>query len=834
MTTVDSLEKLRTSLAGRYEVERELGRGGMATVYLARDLRHERKVAIKVLLPDLAASVGNDRFIREIHLAASLQHIHILSLYDSGEADGLLYYVMPFVEGESLRNRLDRERMLPVDEAIRLTIEVAEALGYAHAHGIVHRDIKPENILLANGHALVADFGIARAFHVAEEHKLTQTGVSIGTPHYMSPEQATGDEVGPSSDLYSLGCVAFELVTGQPPFTGVNAHAIMARQTLEPPPSIRLVRDTVPEEIEATIHWALAKNPADRPRDAAQFISGLVMPAGQTSGSRPVTAGLKPGQGVRKHRRRVRLTAALVAALVLGGAATWAALAGGAATGEESGLDPRTIAVLNFDDNSADKRLGYLVDGLAQDLRGELRKIPELRVISRGGADQVTRTMALDSVGRLLNAGTLVRGSVEPTGSDIQVSIALIEGGSGEIFQRATFRRSASDELALADALVQEMAELVRARLGSEIRLRRQRVRTADTEAWVLFQQGEGKQREYKALYDGGETAQAASAFAQADSLYAAAQRRDRKWIEPRTERGRLAFTRSRNAIDDVLVAERWVIEGLGHADSALLLDSRDPDALEVRGNLRYWKWLLQIERDSARARALLGSAQADLELARTVRPSQAGAWATLSHLYNQSGTITEVKNAAQRALEADAFLSNAGTILRRIFYAAYDDGDVIGARNACRQLNQRFPEKPDAASCQLTMMTMRGSTPDHVLAWHLVDSLVARSPDPQKEYERLAGAVWTAAILARAGLFDSARAVVQRSSGDPTLDPSRELALLSAFVYVTLGDTLLAIEQMRSYLDVNPGQRQSYRSGQGWWFRPIENHPRWRDMVGL
>jgi serine/threonine protein kinase len=276
------IERLQPHLADRYTLDRELGRGGMATVFLAMDIKHDREVAIKVLHPELSASIGADRFEREIKLAAKLQHPHILGMYDSGQADGLLYYVMPLVKGESLRDRLDREGQLPIDDAIQLILEVADALGHAHSQGIVHRDIKPENVLVANGHALVADFGIARAAQEAGGQKLTQTGMAVGTPVYMSPEQAVGDPVGPTSDLYSLGCMLYELLAGEPPFTAKNSQALMARHAMEAVPSIRIVRNTVPEEVEDAIFGAMAKVPADRPKDAAHFADLLGMPLGST------------------------------------------------------------------------------------------------------------------------------------------------------------------------------------------------------------------------------------------------------------------------------------------------------------------------------------------------------------------------------------------------------------------------------------------------------------------------------------------------------------------------------------------------------------------------
>ncbi len=247
----------------------------MATVYLAKDLRHGRKVAIKTLRAELAVSIGADRFLREIRLAATLQHPNILGLYDSGEINGILYYVMPFIEGESLRHRLDREQQLPIPDAIRIIREAAEGLAYAHAQGVVHRDIKPENILLQNGHALVADFGIARAVDAAGE-KLTQTGMAVGTPHYMSPEQAMGaDGADGRSDIYSLGCVLYELLVGQPPFDGPNSRAILARHTMEQVPSVTVVRPSIPDEVEDAVMQSLEKTPADRFQKMSDFADAL-------------------------------------------------------------------------------------------------------------------------------------------------------------------------------------------------------------------------------------------------------------------------------------------------------------------------------------------------------------------------------------------------------------------------------------------------------------------------------------------------------------------------------------------------------------------------------
>src|SRR3954447_26186197 len=267
---------LAAALADRCRVERELGRGGMATVYLAHDLRHDRPVALKVLRPELAASLGPERFLQEIRIAARLQHPHILPVHDSGEAAGRLWYTMPYVEGESLRQRMARQGPLPLDQAARIASQVLSALGYAHAHDVIHRDIKPENILLHGDQAVVADFGVARAISAAGQDRLAETGFALGTPAYMSPEQATATrELDGRSDLYALGCVLYEMLAGQPPFLGATAQQLLARHAIDPVPSVRTVRDTVPTHLERSVMRALAKVPADRFHTAANFADAL-------------------------------------------------------------------------------------------------------------------------------------------------------------------------------------------------------------------------------------------------------------------------------------------------------------------------------------------------------------------------------------------------------------------------------------------------------------------------------------------------------------------------------------------------------------------------------
>ncbi len=315
---MNSPARLTTALADRYRLERELGEGGMATVYLAEDIKHDRQVAIKVLRPELAAVIGADRFLSEIKTTANLQHPHILPLFDSGAADGFLYYVMPYVEGETVRDRLNREKQLPVTDAVQIACEVASALDYAHRHNVIHRDIKPENILLHDGRALVADFGIALAASKAGSTRMTETGMSLGTPHYMSPEQAMGErEITARSDVYALGCVLYEMLTGEPPFTGATAQAIVARVLTESPRPLLPQRHTIPPQVEAAVLTALEKLPADRYTSAAEFAAALT-DSGYVARTTASTATSEPAAGTWKRRFAV---AAGIAAIAVAAAA---------------------------------------------------------------------------------------------------------------------------------------------------------------------------------------------------------------------------------------------------------------------------------------------------------------------------------------------------------------------------------------------------------------------------------------------------------------------------------------------------------------------------------
>jgi serine/threonine-protein kinase len=486
-------ESLQAALGTSYSLEREIGRGGMATVYLARDAKHGRRVALKVLHADLAASLGPERFRREIGFAATLQHPHILTVLDSGEtATRQLWFTMPFVEGESLRDRLRRERQLPLDDAVRITRDVAIGLDYAHRQGVVHRDIKPENILLTtDGQALIADFGVARALSATdgESGPLTQTGIAVGTPQYMSPEQAAGErDVGPRSDVYSLGAVLYEMLAGEPPFTGPNAQAVIAKMLSGEAPSIRRARPSVPDWVDSAIRKALATVPADRFASASEFRRAIdpATHATTTAVFAPVDAGvpLRTGVGagplsgtttvpVRTTARRFPVAAlALILGLIIGGGAlfAWRSHGGPAASGTGGAV---RIAVLPFS-NLGDTSRAYFADGLTDALRGKLAIVPNVEVIASGSSGQYRNSAKPeDQIGRELGVQYLLIGHVRWANDRVQVSPELVQIADGK---RATtkweqqYDTTITDVFGVQSSIAGQVAKSLGTTLGTDDR----------------------------------------------------------------------------------------------------------------------------------------------------------------------------------------------------------------------------------------------------------------------------------------------------------------------------------------------------------------------------
>ena len=626
----DLVDRLRAGLGGRYRVERELGRGGMAIVLLAEDVKHRRKVALKVLQPDLALSLGAGRFLQEIAIAAQLAHPHILPLHDSGEADGLLYYVMPYVEGESLRDRLRRERQLSLADALQITRQVADALSYAHSHGVIHRDIKPENILLEAGHAVVSDFGIARAMTAAGGDELSETGIVLGTPAYMSPEQAVGGhDVDGRSDLYSLGCVLYEMLAGEPPFTGATVESVLRQQLTDQPPALTGIRAAVPEAVGAAVRRALAKRPADRFSTAVQFGEALSLP-----GPSAAPAG----------RGRVR------AAFALGVAAV---MAGTVLDRPRSLVHPAAsvIAVLPLVPTAGDTslaRLGRdLVVTLSANLEGvgKIRTVDALTVLAQ---TQQSGPLALEQgaqLAGLLGASSVVHGAIARAGPKIRIDVGLFTTNGGDPIARASVTADPNDLTTVTDSLTSALLrEVWRARAPPSPSLAA--VTTGSLSALQAFLEGEHAALENR----WNDAAQAYARAMRADSTFWLAYWRyayARWWYLDAVDDAVLTPLHSHRFSlpqRDRLVFESWWTDtfsvALARAREAV---DRYPDYWP--GWMQYADWLFHVGPVYGHDKA---EAQAALERTVALNPAFLPAW---EHLL--WATVPHDTAAAARALDA-------------------------------------------------------------------------------------------------------------------------------------------------------------------------------------
>ena len=451
-------------VSDRYDIVRELGRGGMATVYLATDTRYQRDVAIKVLHPVFASSVMADRFLREIDVAAKLTHPHIVPLLDSGSTDERLWFVMPVLDGQSLRERLEHERQLPVSDAVRIACEVASALSYAHARGVVHRDIKPENVLLSGGAAAVADFGLAKGLEASgSSARLTQSGMIVGTAYYMSPEQATGDEVVDGrSDVYSLGCMLYEMLTGEPPYMGNTMQAVIAKRFSDPVPSARRLRDAVPPAVDDVIRKALTKLPVDRYQTADDFATALVRAAGSDANTASHRVPGIPHLGRTRAWQVLGFVAALIVALIAGSRLTkrW---------GDTAPHAPRSIAVLPFTNLSDDKSQEYFSAGMTDELLGALSAVKQLRVAGRTSSYAMRdRSSDVREVGRKLNVEAVLEGTVRKSGDEVRISAELVNVSDGFQIWNKTYERKLTDVFSLQEEIARAIVSAIQIQLGTK------------------------------------------------------------------------------------------------------------------------------------------------------------------------------------------------------------------------------------------------------------------------------------------------------------------------------------------------------------------------------
>ncbi len=613
-------ESLATALSGRYRMVRELGQGGMAIVFLVHDLRHDRPVALKMLRPELASEIGPDRFLREIKLAARLSHPHILALHDSGEAGGFLFYVMPYVDGESLRDRLTREGKLPVGDVVEITRQVAAALDHAHRQGIVHRDIKPENILLQSGVAMVADFGIGKAVsEAAGEQTLTRAGMAIGTPAYMSPEQAMGENaIDGRSDIYSLACVVFEMLGGDPPFTGSSVQAVITKRLMDTPPHIRALRN-VPDAMDEAVCRGLAREAVDRYPTATAFATALATAA---------QAVLHPSPGA------VPAVAASPAA-----------------------PDATSIAVLPFINLSADPENEYFSDGMTEEIINAIAKVEGLQVASRTSAFALKgKELDLVEAGRRLHAGSMLEGSVRKAGNRIRIAVQLINVANGRHIWSETYDRQLEDVFAIQDEISRAIVGALKVKLtGDQQRAPLVVPATENLEAYTLYLRGRFFYNHFKesdlkrsldlyrqALAEDPDYARAYAGIA--DSWIGMAD----DWLSPHD-----AYPRAKEA-----------------AERALALDPTLPEAYTALGKVLGWyEWDFP-------------GAVAKLERAIALNPNYAEAHFVLGSVLPCVGRLEDATPEIRRALELDPLHWEVGFwVARFLVYQGHFEKAIEQAR---------------------------------------------------------------------------------------------------------------------------------------------------------
>ncbi len=633
-------ERVAAGLAERYSIKRELGRGGMASVFLAQDRKHGRPVAVKVLRPEIAGALGTDRFLLEIQIAAHLNHPHVLPLLDSGEADDLLYYVMPYVEGETLRERLTRVGQLSVEDALQITREVANGLAYAHSRGLVHRDIKPENIMLSSGHAVITDFGIARAMDQAGDERLTRMGIAGGTPAYMSPEQWSGAErLDGRSDLYSLACVLYEMLVGEPPFTGPNPQVLMARHLQATIPPARLVRPAVPEHVEEAINRALAKVPEERfesVHDFAEALAASAAPVTETPRRSTVARSSLPPSTAAARTRGAPLprplTYAAIALFLLIGA-FMAFQRFGVRSLEAA---PMRIAVLPFE-NLGPPEDEYFADGITEEISGRLASIGSLGVIARTSTMQYRgTTQPVDEIGEELGVAYLVTGSVgwertgaNGSGENVRVRVRLVNVTDGTQAWGDNYQVALAGVFEVQSSIAERVAQALNLVLLEPERRRLTAQPTANMEAYDLYLQGNSYYNRSWAREDLEKALEMYERAAQLDPEFALAFAqiaRTQAWMY------RLRHGQS----EDRLVASHRA------AERALALDPDLPEAHLSLGLYHYW------------GRNNYERAVDEFMKARSLQPGNAEVHRQIGNVRRRQGMFDATIESYQRAAELD------------------------------------------------------------------------------------------------------------------------------------------------------------------------------------
>jgi eukaryotic-like serine/threonine-protein kinase len=823
--------------AGRYLIERELGRGGTAIVYLARDQQRGHPVAIKILRPEFAESIGAERFLKEIRLTQQLHHPQIVPVLDSGKHEGQLFFVLPHMEGGTLRDRLQRDKQLPLEEAVAITRSIANALGHAHEKGLIHRDVKPENILFTSTQACLSDFGIARALERSMDESTTSTSIVRGTPPYMSPEQASGEtSLDGRSDIYSLGCVVYEMLAGMQPFVGPTPQSVIAQRLIHPPRPLRTYRPGLSKAVETVLERALAITRADRYQKATDFADALDLAARTPDDPSRVASA--------RRLRRVRYGAVGAGAAVAVAGIVAAIMAWIAPRRVEAGIpegDPRRIAVLYFDDRSPETVPPHVVDGISEDLIDQLGSVSALHVISPNGVRPFRESAApVDSVGRALKVGTIVSGTVARSGNTIRINVRLIEAATGQQLYNKQLEQEWTELFALQDKLAAQVAFYLRERLGQEIELRRTRAATKSYAAWEAVQLAGNLVRRASEA-ERRRDPQARLFLLQADSLYARAELLDPAWIHPTIRRSRAALAMASWApmppvLADSLVYRRmtplerralWIGRAIQLTDDVLRRERTSPDALALRGEARYALLVTGTPVDDT----LAAAAERDVRAALDLRPDVAGAWNTLGNLALREGRFAEAAAAMQRAYESDAFFESR-RVVSLAFFASLHSEQFEDARRWCALGLSRYAGDPRFTECELTLQGWTGRTRKDVsAAWRLLGEIEQRDTvrmlTPTQGYRRL----MVAAVLARAQMLDSARSLLRQMDAERATDSTRRTPpLVEGYVRLLVGDRAGAITRLGDHLRTAPETR--HQLARHPWFRSLHGDPRFEALV--
>jgi TolB-like protein len=831
-------------IAGRYAIEREIGRGATAVVHLARDTQTGERVALKLLRTELLGPGSAEHFLREVRHHQRLAHPHILPLLDSGDDDGHLYVVLPYMDGGTLRDRLDRDRQLPFAEAIAIARDIADALDAAHGSSVIHRDVKPENILFSDGRARLGDFGIARGLEHLSGIATSSGGVVRGTPMYMSPEQASGQpEYDGRSDLYSLGCVLYEMVAGVPVFTGPSAQSIIAQRLTHAPAPIMRYRELTPASLAAVIERALRVSPADRFQTAREFADAL--DAARTDLDDPATRTVRETHAFRVQRRRragLGLVAALVALVAAVVVLATRDRTGGEATGTVPDGDPRRIAVLYFDALTPDVLPTHVADGITEDLIDHLGSVRALHVTSPNGVRLFRDARPpVDSIARALRVGTIVSGSIARSGDRLRMVARLIDAQSGRQLDSRELEEPWSELFGLQDRLTEQVQFWLRQRLGEQINGRTDRASTRSVPAWELVQLAdEETRRAARAATIRGDS-MSATLFLRADSLYVRAIQLDADWTLPMVRRGNLALLalalrspRPPDGVDSMAYAamsredrrQAWTRRAESIADEVLRRQPSDVNALIIRGQAR----ALLADPSLPTHAAQLAAAERDLRAALDARPDLAAPWAAVADLLVQRGAFGDAADAAQRAFDADAFYE-----LRRVVDAAFTASLYAerfdDAARWCALGLRRYAGDPRFTECELRLLGAAGRTRAAAdSGWRLVADIERADTlgllAPTWGFRRL----MVAAVLARGGRADSARRVLDTVLATQPEVSARASEVAVAQVLTLLGDHAAAAERLAALMETRPAPR--YPLPLLPWFRALRGEPRFDALL--